>query len=331
MGRSLRTDTTDAEGYYEFAGLSAGTYQVAEVCPAGWMQTFPPTSGPCGSGIHEFTVGSGFIETENNFGNFQLGTKAGIKWDDLDGDGVMDSGEPPISGWTITLWKETGKAAGLQVDGATLDTAKAVTTDAAGKYVFGSLSAGTYYVVEACPAGWIQTFPNTDKDMATCDYYTITVTSGFSDLNNDFGNFKLGTKSGYKWNDVTPNGVWDTGEPGINGVTIQLWADLDGSGTVTTVDTVAATAVTAKGGPRATDGYYAFTGLKAGKYVVAEVCQAGWVQSAPAPVGGVCGTGVHPITVVSGFTDVENNFGNYKPGVPTLDKSSVPGDGVVDW
>jgi hypothetical protein len=76
-GEVVATDTTDAEGYYEFAGLSAGTYQVAEMCPAGWMQTFPPTSGPCGSGIHEFTVGSGFIETDNNFGNFQLGTKAG--------------------------------------------------------------------------------------------------------------------------------------------------------------------------------------------------------------------------------------------------------------
>jgi uncharacterized repeat protein (TIGR01451 family) len=156
------------------------------------------------------------------------------------------------------------------------------------------------------------------------------VTSGFTDLNNDFGNFKLGAKSGYKWNDVTPNGVWDTGEPGISGVTIQLWTDVDGSGTVTTVDTIAATTVTAKGGPRATDGYYAFTGLKAGKYVVAEVCQAGWVQSAPAPAGGVCGTGVHPITVASGFTDVENNFANYKPGVPTLDKSSVPADGAVE-
>ncbi len=156
------------------------------------------------------------------------------------------------------------------------------------------------------------------------------MTSGFSDLNNDFGNFKLGAKSGYKWNDVTPNGVWDTGEPGINGVTIQLWTDVDGSGTVTTVDTIAATTVTAKGGPRATDGYYAFTGLKAGKYVVAEVCQAGWVQSAPAPVGGVCGTGVHPIAVASGYTDVENNFANYKPGVPTLDKSSVPAEGAVE-
>ena len=156
------------------------------------------------------------------------------------------------------------------------------------------------------------------------------MTSGFNDLDNDFGNFKLGTKGGYKWNDISANGLWDTAEPGINGVTIQLWADKDGSGTVTTGDTVVATQVTANGGPRATDGYYAFAGITPGKYVVAEVCQTGWIQSAPAPVGGVCGTGVHPITVTSGFSDLDNNFGNYKPGVPTLNKTSNPVDQTND-
>ena len=87
------------------------------------------------------------------------------------------------------------------------------------------MTAGTYYVVEDCPTGWIQTFPNTDKDTATCDYYTINVTSGFNELDNDFGNFKLGTKAGMKFDDVNGNGAKDAGDPGISNWTITLWTE----------------------------------------------------------------------------------------------------------
>jgi hypothetical protein len=47
-----RTDTTDSSGYYEFGGLSDGTYSVQEVCGAGWGQTYPAPTNGCGSGVH---------------------------------------------------------------------------------------------------------------------------------------------------------------------------------------------------------------------------------------------------------------------------------------
>ena len=230
-----------------------------------------------------------------------------MKFDDVNGNATRDEGEPGIKDWTITLWTENGKADGLQMSGDDADASKSVKTDVDGKYSFGSLTVGTYFVVEDCPSGWVQTYPNTDKDLGTCDYYTINVTSGFEELDNDFGNFKLGTKAGYKWNDVSANGFWDGTEPGINSVTVQLWSDIDGSGSVTAADVLVATQVTANGGPLATDGYYAFTGLTAGKYVVAEVCQTGWIQSFPTPGLG-CGTGVHAITVTSGFSRSEQQL-----------------------
>ena len=34
------------------------------------------------------------------------------------------------------------------------------------------------------------------------------MTSGFLDTDNNFGNFKLGTKAGYKFDDVNGNGAW---------------------------------------------------------------------------------------------------------------------------
>jgi hypothetical protein len=51
-----RTDTTDSSGYYEFGGLSDGTYSVQEVCGAGWAQTYPAPKDGCGSGIHSGIV-----------------------------------------------------------------------------------------------------------------------------------------------------------------------------------------------------------------------------------------------------------------------------------
>ncbi len=289
-----------------FTGLEPAEYTVRELPAVGWQ--------PAADQIVDLASSDVVCDATVTFTNATLPG-------DIEVTKVDDTTGATLAGATFQLWADAGTIGELGTGDVKVDATKTTGTD--GKAGWTDLAWGTYLIQEVTPpVGYALSVPPIQAAVinATLNGGTISLT---------FKNFKLGTKSGYKWNDVTPNGVWDTGEPGINGVTIQLWADLDGSGTVTTGDTVAATAVTAKGGPRATDGYYAFTGLKAGKYVVAEVCQTGWVQSTPTPVGGVCGTGVHPITVVSGFTDVENNFGNYKPGVPTLDKASVPGDGLV--
>lgn len=67
------------------------------------------------------------------------------------------------------------------------------------------------------------------------------------------------------WNDVNDNGLFDTGESGINNVQIQLWspgADNAIGGTGSNVDTLLATTTTAGGG------LYTFSGLTAGNYFV---------------------------------------------------------------
>jgi parallel beta-helix repeat protein len=73
---------TDASGNYEF-NLLPGTYVVCEVLQPGWTQTFPVAAGgnvvscdnlepgvnlaPLG---YEFTITTGSVETDNDFGNF---------------------------------------------------------------------------------------------------------------------------------------------------------------------------------------------------------------------------------------------------------------------
>ena len=75
---------------------------------------------------------------------------------------------------------------------------------------------------------------------------------------------------GSKWHDVNGDGVWQSGEPALQGWTIYLDLDQDGS-----LGAEEPSVVTD------TDGTYAFTGLESGEYVVAEVQQLGWQQSSP--------------------------------------------------
>lgn len=50
--------TTDANGEYIFNNLAPGTYNVAEVLPAGWVQTLPDPSNPIGSEAYQIDSGS---------------------------------------------------------------------------------------------------------------------------------------------------------------------------------------------------------------------------------------------------------------------------------
>ncbi|MEZ6241723.1 MAG: SdrD B-like domain-containing protein [Phycisphaerales bacterium] len=70
-------------------------------------------------------------------------TIAGVKFNDLNGNGVRDSGEPVLPGWTINL----------SPGGAT------ATTDSNGHYYFTGLNPGAYTITETNQSGWVQTSP----------------------------------------------------------------------------------------------------------------------------------------------------------------------------
>ncbi len=74
------------------------------------------------------------------------GSISGTKFNDLNGNGQFDAGEPGLESWTITLTK---------ADGSTVTTA----TNVNGDYAFGGLEAGTYTVGEVLQTGWKQTYP----------------------------------------------------------------------------------------------------------------------------------------------------------------------------
>ena len=89
------------------------------------------------------------------------GTIAGVKWDDLNGNGVRDAGEPGLNGWTIHLYDALGNLSDSDVthdwdlngDGV-IDPAVE-----AGWYRFEHLSEGVYEIEELLQTGWYQTYP----------------------------------------------------------------------------------------------------------------------------------------------------------------------------
>src|SRR6266699_1179728 len=95
-------------------------------------------------GTYTVSVTSGTTSTGRDFGNFQAGSISGLKYNDLNGNGVKDAGEPGLSGWRIRLFNQ-----GIEVDSDL--------TDGSGNYSFGTLAAGTYVVTEVQQAGWSQT------------------------------------------------------------------------------------------------------------------------------------------------------------------------------
>lgn len=91
------------------------------------------------------------------------GSVSGMKFWDINGNGVKDTGEPGLSGWTINL---AGPTTGSQVTGA------------AGAFGFTSLVPGAYTLTETMKPGWTQTkAPG-----------PVTLAAGQNITGQDFGN-----------------------------------------------------------------------------------------------------------------------------------------------
>ena len=179
------TQVTDADGNYRFSGLAAGSYQVREIQQSGFGQTFPfaqEVTTNDGStvtvpGFHTVTVTEGEVSDGFNFGNkLRTGEIRGVKWEDLNGDGVFDDDESTLEGVTVYL--------DLNQNGRIDINEPSQQTDANGRYRFRDLDAGPYSVREVVPFEFAQTAP--------VDAYEVDLGVGevIEDLN--FGNQFVG-------------------------------------------------------------------------------------------------------------------------------------------
>jgi len=241
-GEEIANGTTDCDGIICFTGLELGEYTVVETVPTGWYNTIPVSvdvtldlSGECQSAT---------------FLNARYGSICVYKYEDEDGDGILEEGEDDlIDGVTIELYDVTGALVGTGVTG----------DDGDGKVCFTHLRIGTYYAEETVPAGWYATSPIMKM---------VTVGSSGDENCTYFLNTMYGSICVFKYEDLNGNGRYETGEPAVENVTVSLWRD----------DEFVSSGVTDE------DGRICFTGLRLGDYVVVETVPQGWYNTTAASV-----------------------------------------------
>jgi Ca2+-binding RTX toxin-like protein len=277
---TITTQTTDENGKYSFTGLGGPfTWVLALTTPSSWSLTYP------GFGFHAVTVTYDQVVEDVNFGVVELAQINGTKWNDLNGNGVQDEGEPGIDNWEIKLYDMDGTEVASNV------------TYSGGQYWLQDIEPGIYRVVEEDKTDWEQTYPGEDNSWE----YMVLIESGDVLEDLDFGNYENATISGTKWQDTDVDGELGGGELGIGGWTIYL--DLNNNSKLDDDEPTTETS--------ALDGSYEFTGLAPGDYIVAEVVIDDWVQTYPVLKKGYS---VNYVNVESGEDETDINFGNIEMG-----------------
>jgi hypothetical protein len=258
---------TASDGTWSFGNLGPRQLRIREVQQTGWQQTTPNPA--------VFSTTSGTDVGGINFGNRVIpptGSISGVKFNDLNGNGVRDVGEPGIENWLIYLDQNLN---GIKDPGEAT-----ATTSSNGTFQFNSLSAGTYRVREVLQTGWQQTTSNPQD---------IVLASGEARTGVLFGNFQQVTISGAKFNDLNANGVRDTGEGGLSNWTIFL--DTNNNGVLDAGERSQLTD---------SNGNYSFTNVGPGTFRLREVAQFNWIQMTANPI----------VTTTSGVNVGDQLFGN---------------------
>lgn len=268
------------------------------------------TTGVAGANNH--TLDFGFVL------NAEIGD---VVWYDTNKDGVQDGGETGVVGVKVSLKDSTG---------AVIAT---TTTDASGNYLFPGLVPGDYTVVfdkATLPVGFLMTTQNagaataatdSDADPVTGATATINLSAGESDLTWDLGIVEDVAQLGdVVWYDTNKNGIQDSGETGVAGVTVNL---KDSSNAVVATKTTDAS------------GKYLFTNLVPGDYSVVfdtTTLPAGFVittQNAPGSTGANGSdadrtSGATATTnLTAGESDLTWDMGIYNPAATAAAKLSI--------
>jgi hypothetical protein len=234
----VATTTTDAQGYYIFTNLDAGSYVVGfSGLPAGYVFA---TKNAGANAFDELDSDADGVTGKTDpitliAGEVNMTVDAGARnpvaassigdfvWNDLNNDGIQNAGEPGMEGISVTLLNSTGVAI------------KNTTTNASGKYLFTDLAAGTYSVVFGnLPVGFSATTKNaagsnntnnSDPGINSLTTDAIVLPANTNDPNWDMGIITTTRASvgDFVWNDINMNGKQDLGEPGIAGVTVTLY------------------------------------------------------------------------------------------------------------
>jgi uncharacterized repeat protein (TIGR01451 family) len=272
----ISTTTTNASGTYLFSNLAGSVSGLGYLVVISTSDTdFPTptyaTQDPNESGLCSvcddkspvtLTTASNLT---NDFGYHPYGTASigDLLWVDTNGNGIKDSTESGITASvTISLYVDNGDGSfSVNTDALVTKT----TNSSSGAYLFEDLPISyTYWVyISSTDANLPKdSYGNFYKLTTGNDPYKVVMSTTTSVLTADFG-FAPGAYIGdFVWRDDNADGNVGANEPGIDGITVTLYIDVDNNGIYSAGDTAVSTTTTKSGG------YYSFTSLSAYTYVV---------------------------------------------------------------
>ena len=310
------TTTTDAQGTYLFTGLANDRPHVitvdATTLPGGLTQTYElnPADGPNRSVVTVPGSAGTAGRLDVDFGYVGKGAIGDLVWFDSNGSGTVtqDAGEPGLPNIPVTVtWAGPDGTFGT-ADDLTFPT----TTNASGLYGVSGLPYGNYAVkvdssTAAFPAGLVETYDADGVGSLGTSSVTLSAAAPTA-LDQDFSYVGTGSIGDRIWLDQNGDGVQDTSEPGIPGVTVVL-TYLGADGIPGGGDDIVFTTST---GP---DGIYQVSQLPAGTFTVA-------VDPATLPSGlaatfdvdGIASANTASVSLTAGQVRRDVDFGYQGPG-----------------
>ncbi|KKP64634.1 MAG: hypothetical protein UR61_C0042G0001 [candidate division WS6 bacterium GW2011_GWE1_34_7] len=238
------TGETLKDGCYTFENLYPGTYRVVEDYTSPVLEDYYSSNSTT---YKDFEIAGNEISFD--FLNAKYRTISGMKFEDMNGNGIKDAEDFGLSGWTIFL--DTDGDGIFDIDELSR------VTDSTGYYEFSNLASDSYRVREVLQGGWTQTSPS-------IGYHDIDLHTEYTGTGLNFGNFEHGTAKVCKVDsEGDPISGWKvylnqeeqiTGEDGCTIFTIVLPGPY-----VVTEDTP-------KGWTPVSDTFFNFTAESGGKY-----------------------------------------------------------------
>jgi protocatechuate 3,4-dioxygenase beta subunit len=314
--------TSGVDGSYEFTGVPPGNYVIVETNPTDYSSTndiVTPNDDRIPVSVTDSNrVEQDFLDSQNP----DLPSISGQVREDADGDGELGDPDDGLSGVTIELWSDPDGDPRTD-DGVLVAT---TTTDADGNYSFPDVGPGNYTVRETNPDGYTST---NDTDSPNDDRIGVVLLPSQDSEGNDFldaldADAQVAPISGRVIEDVDVDRDLDErfSEPGIGGVTIELWIDTNGNGRRDSSDILYDTTTTDA------DGNYSFPAVPPGDYVVVEQDPSGFFSTNDVDGGrfnqiAVTRSGTDPVTDAD-FLDARGGGGPGPTPIPAVQPWAIP-------
>jgi hypothetical protein len=267
LGETIKTRETLETGYYIFTELDPGNYTIElvqnpfyEITIANQGDEDLDSDALLIDGVvtsPNILISSGDELLNIDFGFFELPSLiGGFTWLDADNDGQFQVEESFIPNMNISLFYSNG------------DLIDQTVSDEGGFYSFENVEAGDVYLQFELPNGYTYTIADQGDDLSDSDVTgevsngsttIITLIPGEENLTISAGYQVLPKVGDYVWIDKNRNGLQDTEESGLNGISVNLH---DNTGSIIK-STITSTNPTNGG-----DGYYLFDTLAIGSYYI---------------------------------------------------------------